>query len=267
MNDFSIHSLAPDELDELLSAHLDGELDAACADLGYDVGTVRNAIESSPVAAARVAILGRAITALETDGAVELDEISRRRLVKATMGHVPAQRTGGLSWGTAAAGLVAVAAFAGAIFVASRSDTAADKTASSPQTQTTRNIGGQAGSTADEGSERGVQTTGNPLAGIESVNDLEDLGTIYSVEDLGKRLASQPSQTEAWTGLHKSAYAKMKQTCVSHLDAADSNGIRFVARGVYKGEAVLVAEVVSAGKSQRWIVQQNTCQILLTIVP
>ena len=267
MNNFSIHSLAPDELDELLSAHLDGELDAACSDLGYDLGTVRNAIDSSPIAAARLAILGHAITAMEPDRAEELDEISRRRLVKATLGHVSAQRSGGVSWGTAAAGLVAVAAFAGAIFITSRGDSGGEKTASNSSTQVDlkRDSEAEASATNDGITNLGPKATlTHGAQGTENFVDLHDLGTIADVEDLTRRLSKFRSPTEGGEG-GRTQFALMRQACASSFNIGDSSKIRFVARGVYQRNNVLVVEADADGGPLRWLVREDTCQVLLTV--
>ena len=65
MNDFSLRLLDPVTLDELLSADLDGELDAAAADLGFDIEAVRTAIDNDPTALQRRGELASAVGLLE----------------------------------------------------------------------------------------------------------------------------------------------------------------------------------------------------------
>jgi hypothetical protein len=62
--------LTPEQVDELLSAELDGEFDAAAADIGFDSARARELLEASPNVAARRVALTRARDAL-----VEVPEI------------------------------------------------------------------------------------------------------------------------------------------------------------------------------------------------
>jgi hypothetical protein len=70
--------LDPDELDELLSADLDGELAVAARDRGSDVETIRARIAATPGAPARRAALSAARDLLAR--APELDELVEARL-------------------------------------------------------------------------------------------------------------------------------------------------------------------------------------------
>ena len=89
MTEFLLAHLTPIELDELLSADLDGELDATAIELSYDPAEVRAAITESPSALARRAELERAMVALRSDDAVHIDELTRRRLTRGALADIP----------------------------------------------------------------------------------------------------------------------------------------------------------------------------------
>ena len=89
MTEFFLSHLTPIELDELLSADLDGELDATAIELSYDPAKVRTTINESPSALARRAELERALVALRADDATRIDELTRRRLTRAALADIP----------------------------------------------------------------------------------------------------------------------------------------------------------------------------------
>jgi len=68
----------PDAVDELLSADLDGELDAAARDLGYEPDDVRAALAAEPELHARRDALERARAELAR--VPTLDDVSAARL-------------------------------------------------------------------------------------------------------------------------------------------------------------------------------------------
>jgi hypothetical protein len=71
-------SLAPETVDELLSAELDDEFDAAARDLGFEPDAARAALASVPGVESRREALGRARDALAV--LPEIDELTAQRL-------------------------------------------------------------------------------------------------------------------------------------------------------------------------------------------
>jgi len=71
-------SLAPETVDELLSAELDDDFDAAARDLGFEPEEARGALASVPGVDSRRAALGRARDALAV--VPEIDELTAQRL-------------------------------------------------------------------------------------------------------------------------------------------------------------------------------------------
>jgi hypothetical protein len=78
MDDADHSPLQPDQLDEVISADLDGELDAAAHDLGLDAETLSARVRTTPGAAERRAALAAARAALAQ--VPELDELAAARL-------------------------------------------------------------------------------------------------------------------------------------------------------------------------------------------
>jgi len=105
--------LTPDQVDELLSAELDGEFDAAAADLGLTVAEARALLSEAPGATARRNALSSARDALAAVPAV--DEVTGARLRSAALGAFRETRdepaTPGRSrrWLITASGAIAVA--------------------------------------------------------------------------------------------------------------------------------------------------------------
>src|SRR5690348_15301199 len=80
MTDRSYEPLPPDVVDELSSALVDDEFDAAARDLGFDPAEARARLDATPGAAERLRALERARDALAD--APELDTLRAGRMVR-----------------------------------------------------------------------------------------------------------------------------------------------------------------------------------------
>ena len=92
--EFDALELLPDEfLDELISADIDGELHAAVEDLGItvSVSNIQSWFTTSSRAAPRYLALRTAATRFSEPLGAPIDELSKRRMVKITLGRTPAQ--------------------------------------------------------------------------------------------------------------------------------------------------------------------------------
>lgn len=130
MNDPILPPLPPETVDELLSAELDGELDAAAADLGLDPEQARAVVAAQ---GERYALLGASREALAD--VAPLDELTRRRLVSAAVGAPGRSATGTrrnpTRLLTVLGGAAALLALVVGIGASLRSSGGADRTASS----------------------------------------------------------------------------------------------------------------------------------------
>lgn len=177
MNEPILPPLPPETVDELLSAVLDGEFDAAAADLGNDLATARTAVAAH---GERLEQLSRA-----RDAVVDtppLDEVTRRRLVSgAVIAATPAvhapRRAVAVNGVVAAAAVVALLLGIGWLVVGIASWTASD----------------QADDTAGGGGSGGDAST----TALESASML-DLGDVSDADDLrravSERLAGDDSK-------------------------------------------------------------------------
>jgi hypothetical protein len=123
--------LPPDVVDELLSAELDGELDAAARDHDLTVDEAHAALAGTPGIDARRAALARA-RAVSAGDAVALDALTRERLVRGAHPRdvLPARAPRSGAWPrvlAVAASIVVVAAVAALAFQTKGSDNKASK--------------------------------------------------------------------------------------------------------------------------------------------
>lgn len=127
MNEPILPPLPPETVDELLSAALDGELDAAAADLGVDLETARAAVSAHGERQEQLARARDAVADVQP-----LDEVTRRRLVSGAMAAAapavgaPRRRPAFAVGGVAAAALVALLLGIGGLVVGIASWTSSD---------------------------------------------------------------------------------------------------------------------------------------------
>jgi hypothetical protein len=90
MTPFDPEPLAPEALDELLSADIDDAFDTAARDLGMEPSVARARVDATPGATERKAALVRARDALQE--APRLDEVAHARVVRNAMNTVAPSR-------------------------------------------------------------------------------------------------------------------------------------------------------------------------------
>jgi hypothetical protein len=89
MNGPEPEPLSPDLVDELLSAELDDEFDAAARELGLEPATARARLAATPGVEQRRAALARAQAFVASDEGDALDDVTRRRLVSRALDGAP----------------------------------------------------------------------------------------------------------------------------------------------------------------------------------
>jgi hypothetical protein len=138
MDDGHPSPFEPDQLDEVLTAELDGELDAVARDFGVDAEELSARLRATPGVAVRRAALTAARELLAQ--VPELDELAATRLRNAALleaAHARADRNDGTrrrgGWLLAAGGIAAaVVAIAGLAFAIGGHTTSDSKASSSP---------------------------------------------------------------------------------------------------------------------------------------
>ncbi len=262
-NDAPTPHLDPELIDELCSADLDGELDAACADHGIGVADARVAIEAHSARRGELAGAGARVAALTADD--ELDELERRRMSRAATSRATRRasvRDRRARVLTAVASIAATAAAVTAVVVLTRG-------------------GGNSSS-------KSAGTTAPHATAAATTPATVDVGTITDGRDLARRLhvtaAPQPSalghsasgtpqsQSRGYSDLAASttgpstragaAGAAAPARCLPGLPlAAGATGVRIVAAARYQGEALNVARGTLGTTVVLWAFRPADCSV------
>ena len=268
MNDFSISALTSDQLDELLSSHIDGELDAAAADFGFDPAVVRHAIQASPAAQIRLAQLGIAARALQTEGKIELEEIRRHRLVKSTLGHVPAVRsTRNKRSAAVASGLAVAAAIIAGVIISTQPSS---KTRASKQSMA---IPSMADPLDAKAAERGAETQTPTGPGVTALGPpaigVAEFGSIADEADLRSRVfaAATKGSGSATSYPRFTNEPEFGRSCLVQLpDAGSSTDVEVIAHAQYRGLPAAVAVGTVGSNRRAWLFRASNCTVLITIL-
>jgi hypothetical protein len=192
MND--MHSapdpIAPEQIDELLSAELDGEFDAAARDLGLDPEATRAALDATPGIATRRRALAAARDALAKEPA--LDEVTATRLRSHALDRArqhPHERRWPRVVLVAASVAAALALVVGVVAARHRTETTANK-ASEP-------LRSQAGSASIRPNDRATPTSSRGI----------NFGHVANAQQLVPPLKSlmADSVTSVWSSKQSSA--------------------------------------------------------------
>ena len=254
MTEFFLSHLTPIELDELLSADLDGELDATAIELSYDPAKVRIAITESPRALARRADLERAMVALRSDDATHIDELTRRRLTRRAFGGTGLRNSRSLT-------LVSISA-AAAIVVGV-------VIAISQHGSKSTNYAAKASSTSTVFAPHSLapakpQSTAPQNAAIAG---LPSIGTIASEQSVRDGLASI---AETGRGGLTTAAIPISTPLTACLDslAPTHTATRRIALAVasFRGDAVTVVAADVGQVRHLWLIREADCAIAFTLL-
>jgi len=257
MSNESPGALTPELIDELCSADIDGELDAACADLGIPVDDARAAIATN---ATRRGALARASSAVGAplDGD-SLDELERRRIARLASGRAfrsKVQDRRRLVFLGAAAVVAAIAIVA---VIATRNNGGdkhvAVRGGAGPSTQTTLDIG--IVKTGHEIESKLTAPTSDAALGGPGNPTSESSAT---APHTGKSVSTGATSTPA-----PGATASRSATrCLASLPgAADASGLQVVATAQLRNRSVVVARGTLRGKHAIWAFVPAKCTPVL----
>jgi hypothetical protein len=260
--------LPTDVVDELLSAELDGELDAAARDHGMSVDEAQAALAATPGTDARRAALARAQTASAGD-AVTLDAVTRERLVRAVRPRdlVPATPRRDVPWARVIAIAASVAIVAGLVGITARGLGKSSSTANK-----------SSGTTAAAAPEFGTAAPTVSLGALDSDADLERMVRRFAP-------GSQQDASRADNGNTSGAVVAPSTTataptaspprpsaggrgaagsqCLAHLPPAAAQGAHIVGYATHDGRVVAVAIAGGAGGPYAWAFDPASCAIVL----
>ncbi len=199
MEQFNPDTIPAEVLDELLSAAIDDQLDAAIVDLGFakNAEVLRAWLTDSPKTAPRRAVLQIATQLLGQDGGPPIDDLERRRLVRSALDtETPTRRHGSLLLRTGS--FAAAAAFIVAVLV-SLNHTATTRRDSRPSAA-------PIGATA---------TSRREIAASPDLASLPDIGNITSLRDV-QHLLSKQLHADAATSAGSATTTDAVQHTVPH---------------------------------------------------
>jgi hypothetical protein len=255
--------LPADVIDELLSAELDGELDAAARDHGMTLDEAHAALAATPGTDARRAALGHAQTVSAGD-ALALDAVTRERLVRAARPRdlMPSEPRGGMPWArvvSIAAAIVIVVGLVG--LTVSGLGSSSNKSSSKSSATTIAAAAGNAPAAvptlgvvdSDADLEQLVQRyTSAPNASPEN-ND-----TSGAVVAPSTTAAGPPALPPSARGVNAAG-----SQCLSHLPPATAQGPRIVGYATHSGRIVAVAIAGGVGGPYAWAFDPTSCAIVL----
>lgn len=283
MNHFTV---SPEHVDEVVSAALDGELHSAALELGLDPAAVEAWLVSDPVAIARTRSFQSARSAVRSDATV-LDELSRRRLVRAALDASPAtpattrrRRTGGfVAAGAAAAVAIGVVVAANgpssspsmvAKNAVERSSTAQIATPAladfgaidDPNALVTSLRTQSEGVASDVGAQSVAPGAGRAVPG----DALPDPHTSEATGDpTAQSGTATPNSASQQRPAPSSRELDTATGCLASLPGSEG-GRRpvLVARLVYRGTPALVATTPGTNHTTAWVFVADSCRLLLT---
>ncbi len=264
-------------LDEAISADLDGELASFAAELGVDVPTLRAQMAERPEYPDRLARLDAARRSLQAP--VEpLDDVTRARLLRATADTAsrPAA-TAGTSGGRerawrilgAAAALALVVGGGAALLRNGGSSSSARSKAASGGSGRVRS--GQLGSLGSldakkldsliGGGNGATGTAGDPQAD-SAPTSFEASGASGSKGADSQRSATAPAQPNAATD----ASVTPEQVAACRAEYAKVGTVRFSGTGDYQGRPAVVLGVETGGRTIVFVVAATDCSEVLVSV-
>ena len=260
MENEALEALPDEFLDELISADIDGELHAALQDLeiAASVDQVQLWFTTSSRASLRYTAMMAAAKLLSAPFAEPLDEVSKRRLVKATLGHIPVHTPGRIQRVSLA--LVAAAACVVLVIGIGVSMTRAPEAEVAVPSATTSFV-----PPATQGPEANVRANKSSAA---------DLGTVSNVQQLREKLNDLPSTGQGGStttipndaGSETAAISAQELNCMAVLPRAESaSAPAIVANAQVAGQAVAIAAARDPqGRVLRWVYRISDCAVLFS---
>ncbi len=259
--------LSPELLDELCSADLDGELDAACEDLGVPIADARDALAA--YGPRRRQLDGARAAVGTTDDTDALDELDRRRIVGATVARFARPRSAtrlrpvlAVVAAAAAVALVAIAATSLRRHDSAKS-TAAGPSAAATATTTTvapRDLGDVADG-RDIAQRLGIAHAPAPAPATTNAEQSYSVTTTASGQPSTQRSVDgkKPSPLSDRFNLTEAANP---QRCLADLpEASGSTGLRIVATARWHGETITIARGALNGAVVLWGFRPSNCTI------
>jgi hypothetical protein len=294
MDDGHPSPFEPDQLDEVLTAELDGELDAVARDFGLDAEELSARLRATPGVAERRAALTAARERLAQ--VPELDELAAARLRNAALleaAHERAYRTNGtrrrggwlLAAGGIAAAVVAIAGLAVAIGGHTTSDSKASSSpapragrANSPATTAPKSTVASLGAFTDERAlaqsavARGQAATSNQSGGLAQKDEIAPAANNTTTDasaappnsdKSGFATATGPSTTAAPKAVGSAAPSLSAPTALCRAPAAVVVSGELVLRATATLDDRAVVVLVYAEKAAHQVVIENTkCAVL-----
>jgi hypothetical protein len=273
MSNDSTRALTPELIDELCSADIDGELDAACAELGINVDDARAAIAAS--SARRDALTRAGVAVGETLPGDELDELERRRIVRFASGRAPHanvrdRRRAVLLGAAAVIAAVAIVAVVVSQFSGNDSSNKASSAKASATTvapPTTVNLGVvQNGPDLARKFEAFAAGHASGSAGASNGSPAAD-STRAASKQTGGQFSTESNAPHASGGGAAAGVGSpatgVPTRCLTTLPAAsDATGVEIVATARLHGEWVAVARGLLRGRPALWAFRPADCSVV-----
>ena len=254
MTGFFLSQLTPIELDELLSADLDGEFDAAALELGHEPDKVRTAITESPSALARRAELACAMVASRSDDALQIDELSRHRLTQAALARAGLRSSRSLP--LASIGVAAAIAL-GVVVAVSRNDSKPTEYAA------------KVPSTSAAISRSSLAPTKPPPSTpqIAAIAGLPSIGSVATEQGIRQGLAHL---VESSRGASTTATTLVSSPLIACLDSLSlplaTTGRIALAVASFRGDSVTVVAADVGNVRHLWLIREADCTIVFTLL-
>jgi hypothetical protein len=256
--------LPPDEVDELLSAELDGAFDAAAADLGLAPDVARARLGATPGVGSRRVSIARSREAL---GAVDpVDELLQQRLVaKSLRAYDDRLAIRRMERSRRSRQLMSAAAIAAAILVvvgviaAVRGGSSSSNKASSSSPSTAHSTPAPASASAGR---QAATPSPNPNYGDVSSGSVLRQRVL---DTLHAQFAAGPTGTQDQVSKNASgAAAATPDPCRAQLAAIAGSGdaLQFTATGTVNGAPVRILVFLQAGGSHVVFVTTGDCRIV-----
>lgn len=247
------------QLDELLSADLDGELAAALADLVIrcTAEEFRSWVAADPHRRARSEAMQRAqrVASIATP---PIDDITRKRLVRDVVAATPASARRNTTYGIALGGVAAAVVLVVGIATSLGKDPA--RTAIEPSVNAQRTnapVGGN-----DAAAPEAQATTNAPIPDLGAVADAATLAakSRETVDGKGTTTTTPPTTTGVVGAAEREV---IDAHCLATLPGAASNGARNAAVATVGGSRLVAARGLTAEGNERvWVYRLDDCSIV-----
>jgi hypothetical protein len=263
--------LAPDVVDELLSALADGEFDAAARDLGFTPEDARARLAATPGADARAEALRDASARFAEEPT--LDELARRRLVtNATLPALEAtraRRKHALATGAGiAAALVVVLGLIGAMVSSSRSGDDASSAAGGAKSAVDDSAANTEASGINDSEQlrRYVQRVEERRRGLLDNSAKGDAAGSASSTTPAAAEAPAAGGESSSDATRSGAQAYSSQDCVAAISKGlDLTTVPISLEGTrYRGRPAVVAVFSQAGRNVGVLYNRADCRVLIT---